>query len=77
MKPETAYEKIMNETFVQIIHLLNNSERTVVQFSSIFIWEFAFVSVDTLASGGCSEVVSLLTRPLGEMDLIKVSRNLI
>ena len=32
MKPETACEKIMNEIFVQIINLLNNSERTVNQW---------------------------------------------
>ena len=30
MKPETACEKVMNETFVQIIHLLNNLERRVL-----------------------------------------------
>ena len=35
MKPETAREKIMNETFVQIIHLPNNSERTVYQRTCI------------------------------------------
>ena len=39
MKPETACEKIMNETFVQIIHLLNNLERTVVSDQGILMKE--------------------------------------
>ena len=30
LKPEIACEKVMNETVVQIFHLLNNSERTVL-----------------------------------------------
>ena len=33
MKPETACEKIMNKTFIQI-HLLNNSKRTVDMIDS-------------------------------------------
>ena len=40
MKPETACEKNMNETFVQIIHLLNNSERTVDSFDCIVLEHF-------------------------------------
>ena len=39
MKPETACGKIINESFVQIIHLLNNSERTVGSDQGILMKE--------------------------------------